>query len=314
LAREPSRIGPSGRRWLIGVGSILVVVLALAVRPDADRSSGQESRAPALVVGLDSLAGRQVVALGRDLRIEGSVLADAVALDGSAVVAGSVGGDLIVVGGDATLSAGAKVEGDVFVFGGRLETAANARIGGRTVVYPDAPATWALLLEGPSLGLAALSPTVLGAKVALLLAWLVTGLGLVAAFPRPLESTAAEVAVAPLRGFAIGLVAVVSVALWLLFLSAFAPPTAGLPLAVVVIVAALVLKLWGTIAVLLSFGAVLTRRLSSRWRDPVSALVLGLVVLGAIKLVPWIGVVAWTAMTLIGVGSTLTAKLGRREP
>jgi hypothetical protein len=41
---------------------------------------------------------------------------------------------------------------------------------------------------------------------------------------------------------------------------------------------------------------------------------LGLLVLGALKLVPWLGVIVWTAATLLGVGATLTTKFGRREP
>jgi hypothetical protein len=37
-------------------------------------------------------------------------------------------------------------------------------------------------------------------------------------------------------------------------------------------------------------------------------------VLGAIKFLPWLGVLAWYAVTLIGVGAALSTKFGRREP
>ena len=39
-----------------------------------------------------------------------------------------------------------------------------------------------------------------------------------------------------------------------------------------------------------------------------------LLALGLVKFIPYLGVWAWTAATLIGVGATLTTKLGRREP
>ena len=106
------------------------------------------------------------VALGRDLRIAGEATADAVALNGNAAVTGKIAGDLIVLGGDARLGESARVEGDVFVLGGSLEAEPGARIDGRSVSYPTISSAWLTLIEGPSLGLPAMSPVVLGAKLA----------------------------------------------------------------------------------------------------------------------------------------------------
>ena len=47
---------------------------------------------------------------------------------------------------------------------------------------------------------------------------------------------------------------------------------------------------------------------------PLTAATWGLLVLGALKLIPWIGIWSWTAATLIGVGAALSTKFGRREP
>ena len=44
------------------------------------------------------------------------------------------------------------------------------------------------------------------------------------------------------------------------------------------------------------------------------AAVLGLTLLGLVKLVPMAGVWVWTAATLIGMGATLRSKFGRFEP
>ena len=51
------------------------------------------------------------------------------------------------------------------------------------------------------------------------------------------------------------------------------------------------------------------------WRGggPLAATLYGLALLGALKFVPWVGVWAWTAATLVGVGASLQTKLGRRE-
>ena len=98
-----------------------------------------------------------------------------------------------------------------------------------------------------------------------------------------------------------------------LFLSAFLGVAAGVPLLVLLGLAALVLKLWGTVAVCALLGR--RGRARRRWRGggPLATALYGLALLGALKFVPWVGVWAWTAATLVGVGASLQTKLGRRE-
>lgn len=305
----------------------ILVLVALTLAPATALASARENRetSAALRIESGSLTRQMAIALSRDLVIEGDALGGAVALDGSAHVSGRVGGDLVVLDGDANLSGTAEIEGDVYVLGGEVVAAPGARIGGRTVAHPRAAASWLLLLEGPALGLPAFSRAVLGAKLALGAAWLLVSVALVAAFSRPLASTADEVREAPLRCFLIGIVAVLSMTLLVLLLSSFVPAIVGVPLVVLVILFALVLKLWGTVAVFQALGervALASRRPSStsvsrsplRRGDPMTAILLGLVLLTALKLVPWAGLVAWTAATFLGAGAAFATKLGRREP
>ena len=269
---------------------------------------------PALRLELGAIARDQVVALGRDLEVAGEALADVVAVDGSVVVSGRVAGDVIVLGGDARFAAGASVEGDVFVLGGDVHTAPGATLGGRTVAYPSISRAWLTLLEGPSLGLPAGSPIVLGAKVALLCGWLTLCLLLFATAGREVLATSESVATDPFRNFLVGMTAVLTMVLTALFLTAVGAPVLALPLLFLVVFVALLLKLWGMVAVFHAAGEWLSRRLGSRRLVPLSAATLGLLALGAIKLLPWVGIWAWTIATFIGVGASLSTKLGRREP
>ncbi len=41
---------------------------------------------------------------------------------------------------------------------------------------------------------------------------------------------------------------------------------------------------------------------------------MGLLVLGGLKLVPWVGTLVWWTATFVGVGVALSTKFGRREP
>lgn len=283
----------------------------VALLPGAPATGG---RGEALLIASGSIARQQVVAVGRDVVVAGEALADVAAINGSAEIVGTVGGDLIVMSGGAVLRSTARVTGDVFVLGGELRTEPGATIGGRAVSYPTASAAWLTLLEGPALGLSASSPVVLGAKLALLAAWAAVLLLLFAASGREVLATSEAVRRQPLRSFLVGLTAVATMALTTLFFVALAAALVGVPLLVLLVVVALLFKLWGMTAVFHAFGLFLARRVSGRRVTPVHAACFGLLALGAVKFVPWLGVVGWTAATLIGVGATVLTKFGRGGP
>jgi hypothetical protein len=278
----------------------LGLALALAAAPASD--------APALVLERGAVARHQMVAVGRDVIVEGEALAGVTALDGTARIAGNVAGDVTVLGGDAVLAPTAVVRGHVQVLGGRLRAAPGARIDGRSVAYPTFSRAWLTLLEGPSLGLPAGSPVVVGAKLGLLAAWLALTVGLFAAGGRALGEASAEVQGEPLLCFATGLVAVLAATLAALMLSALLPAAFALPLLALVVLAAVVAKLWGSVAVFHAAGHALAGR-RRRWPTLHEAC-LGLLVLGLLKFVPWLGVAVWSAVTLTGVGAALRARFG----
>ncbi|HEX6900482.1 MAG TPA: polymer-forming cytoskeletal protein [Thermoanaerobaculia bacterium] len=257
---------------------------------------------------------QQLVGVGRDVIVDGEVLTDVAALDGSVDVSGHVNGDVVVLRGDARLAATARVDGDVFVVGGTVRTHGGAKVGGRMVSYPTASSAWLTLLEGPSIGLGFASRLVLGTKLALVAAWAALLLLFFAASGRQVVETADGVRREPFRSFFVGLTGIVCLVLTGLFFSAFARGVIGVPLLVLVVLLALVLKLWGMVAVFYALGEWISRKVLRRRFRPLNAATLGLLVLGAVKFLPWFGVLAWTTATLIGVGAALSTKFGRREP
>jgi hypothetical protein len=303
--------GAQSAPYGIGLLVLLVSVLAAAPALAAPRHPG---RPEALRLERGSVARDQVVALGRDLEIDGEALADVVGVDGTVAIAGAVSGDVIVLGGDVRLLPGGHVGGDIFVLGGEVATSAGASIDGRTVAYPSVSRAWLTLLEGPSLGLPATSPLVIGAKLALLCGWLALLLLLFATAGREVLATSESVVADPIRSFLVGLTAVLSLVLTALFLTSLSASVLGVPLLFLAVFVALLLKLWGMVAVFHALGDWLSRRLLSGRLLPLSAATVGLLLLGAAKLLPWVGVWAWTVTTFIGVGAALTTKLGRREP
>jgi hypothetical protein len=295
-------------------GRLLGAALFLSLPMSAAADSVESAVQPGLRLEAGSVARQPIVAVGRGVEVEGEALAGVTALNGSVAVSGLVHGDVTVLGGDLILASTAVIEGDALVLGGRLLAAGGSRLSGRAVAYSTVSRAWLTLLEGPSLGMGATSPLVLGAKLGLVAAWLALTLLLFASAGRPLVRTSEEVRNEPLRCFAAGLVGLATIVLSALFLSAFLPTLLGVPLLVLVALFALVLKLWGMVAIFHSFGRFCVSRFARRRIVQLHAAVLGLTLLGMIKLVPMAGVWVWTAATLIGVGATLRSKFGRFEP
>lgn len=289
------------------------VAVCLAIALSISVSIVEAQSEAALRIHAGSVASDQVVALGRDLVVEGEALGDVAVLSGSIHLSGRVVGDAIVLGGSAFLAPTARLEGDLFVLGGSIDAAPGATIGGRSVSYPTVSAAWLTLLEGPSFGRSVLSPLVIGTKLALIVAWLVLLLVFLATSGREVMVTSEQVAAEPFRNFFVGLTAIVTLFLTAAFFSAFAAAIVGLPLLALVVVLALVLKLWGMVGVFHAVGAWLIRDVLKRRTSPLNAAATGLFVLGVLKFVPHVGTWTWTVATLIGVGSTLTTKFGRRQ-
>lgn len=289
-------------------------VVAAATLSCAAVESTAEAVAPAVVVGPDAVVRDQLVAIGRDLELRGEARSDAVVLNGEARIDGVVQGNMIVLGGDVELGPSARLGGDVFVLGGRVNAEPGAAVEGRTVAYPSAPSSLVVLAEGPVLGQAALSPAVALLNLALLLAWLLVTLVLLAGFDPALTATAQSVLERPFRNFFAGLVAVLAVAVTFAVLTAVAPALVGAPLLAVCGVAILVCKLWGTVAVFLAVGArLLPVRLGLAGR-PLAAALCGLLALGLAKMAPYVGGWTWTIVTCVGIGAALDSRLGRRDP
>jgi hypothetical protein len=295
---------------------LATLLLSLAVPAGAqapEAASGPGRGNVALRIEEGSVT-HQLVGVGQDVVIAGEVLADVAALNGSVDVSGRVTGDIVVVQGNVRLASTARVSGDIFVVGGTVRAARGAQTGGRMVSYPNAPDAWLTLLEGPSIGLGFASRLVLGAKLALLASWAALLLLFFAASGRQVLETADGVRREPFRSFFVGLTGLVCLLLTGLFFSIFARGLIGVPLIVLLLLLAMVLKLWGMVAVFYALGDWVCRHLLRRRFRPLNAATVGLLLLGVVKFLPWFGVLAWTTATLIGVGAALSTKFGRREP
>jgi hypothetical protein len=157
--------------------------------------------------------------------------------------------------------------------------------------------------------------------VSLLFVWIIAAVAVTLMSGREIRYSSIEVRTSPLHCFALGLVAVTSLVLTAILFSYLIPYLVGIPLLLALAVFAIVTKIYGTIAVFHAIGTMVasarTREDLSqrRWlRGDLAMVVVGVLILGVIRLIPVVGTVVWGLVSIFGIGTALATKFGRREP
>jgi hypothetical protein len=157
--------------------------------------------------------------------------------------------------------------------------------------------------------------------VALLAAWIFAAVALTLLSGREIRYSSFEMRASALHCFALGLAAVTSFVLTAIVLSYLIPYHVGVPLLFALGVFAILTKIYGMVAVFHAIGTLIagsrTREQLARrhWlRGDLAMVVIGVVVLGAIRLIPIVGLIVWSLTSVFGIGTALATKFGRREP
>jgi hypothetical protein len=244
---------------------------------------------------------------GRNADISAPVRGNVQIYAGSVTVRQPIDGDLLVLGGSVTFLEQGRVTGNVLHSGGDVRNA-DGRVGKR--IYPLTS------LEGAA---ASMSQTAVIAS--LLLVWLIAAVILTMISGREVRFSSLEVRASALHCFALGLVALTSLVLTAIVFSFLVPYVLGIPLLAALGVFAILTKIYGMVAVFHAIGTLIAgarsrQQLSDRkWlRGDVAMVVIGVLVLGAIRFLPGIGTIVWGLASVFGVGTALATKFGRREP
>ncbi|MBP7676717.1 MAG: hypothetical protein KBB14_10370 [Thermoanaerobaculia bacterium] len=269
-----------------------------------------------VVVPAGEIRSGDVVALGREARVEGVLRGTLVTIGGDVRISGRIEKDVVALGGDVLLEPGAAVGGDVLALGGEVHRSGPgpAPVGGRLLTVGALEAAFAAELRTSPLAVRPVQGLLLAFRLALLFGWLIVGLAVLRLAPRPLTGAAGLVPGRVTAMAAIGAAAVLSALLVSALLLIVLPATAGLLVAGVLVAALGVAKAFGLAAVFVALGRRLTRgagRGSPLFGDP-AALAVGLALLGSVSLVPVAGPLAWSVASLLGIGTALAAAVAAR--
>lgn len=279
--------------WSTTLAALLAVLFV--VRP-----AGAEATGP----GLERASDRYT--FGRDAVIDSPVPSNVQVLFGSARVEDVIDGDLVVIGGDVVFGSRGRVNGNV-IHAGRV-VGATGRVAGKVYSLTT--------LEGAA---ASLSRNAI--VVGLLLGWLVAAVVVTLISGREVRFSSVEVRASALYCFALGLVAFTSFVLTAIMFSYLVPYVIGIPLLVGLGVFGILTKVYGMITVFHAVGTIVAgsksrdQLASRKWlRGDLAMVVVGVLILGALRLIPVAGTIIWSLASVFGIGVALATKFGRREP
>ncbi|HQQ77287.1 MAG TPA: hypothetical protein PLB01_08015 [Thermoanaerobaculia bacterium] len=307
--------------------ALLFLVAALLIASSPARP--EEISASEIRVSAGTTRSGDLVALGRRILLEGELEGSVVLVGGGeAVVTGRIRRDLVLLGANATIRRGARIDGDVLSLGGSLTFEENPpvssdvspfrgpshpQVGGRVRTVSALEAAVATELQTSPAASLAQWPFLLSFRLALLFAWLVVSLLLLVLAPRAIGESAAGVAGRSAFLGALGATAVLTAALAGALALSLLPSRVSLAAGAVVLLALVAAKVWGLTALFLALGRRLNasaRRGSALFGDPAAA-ALGLLALGAASLVPVVGPLVWGAASLVGIGVSLADAASR---
>lgn len=286
-------------RVIISLTTLMAVaVLAMIILPGG--AIGEEEARRVVSSSDQFVFGREAVI---DQPVSGSVQV----YGGGVDVRDVVDGDLLVMGGDITIRDKGRVTGNVIYAGGRV-TADEGRIGGRSYSL-GTPEGAAVTMQQRAITLS------------LLFVWLVVAVVVTAISGREVRASSIETRGSAFYCFVLGLVAVTSLVLTAIVFSYLVPYLIGIPLLLALTVFAIVTKVYGMIAVFHAVGTLVAglrnrqQLTSRRWlRGDLAMVVIGLLILGAIRMIPIVGSIIWALASILGFGVALATRYGRREP
>lgn len=261
---------------------------------------------------------RAVTVVGGDLTLEGRVAGDVVVVLGHAEIAPTafIDGSLVVVGGSATISDGVRLRRDLVIVGGRFNAPANFAPGGDFIVagpqvfnerfsslfeWLTRGALWGRLIV-PGLWWVWV---VLGV---VFLVYLVIGI----LFEKPVREIAETLAEKPVTTFVVGFFIALVTGPVCVLLGVSVVGIAVIPLVLVALCAAWVL---GKIGTARWIGRSMLGPAESPRADAVRSFFVGFVVVSAAYLVPVLGLITFTMLSVLGIGAASMSFLAayRRE-
>lgn len=255
-----------------------------------------------ITIGRDQHICGNVVVVGGDMTISGTVDGNVTLVSGSGVISGTVNGNITAVDATLTLKSGADIGGKVQAVGGSIQRDNGVSIGGSVDRGIDPQHILPPFWQGIG------SPY--NFPWSHLLFWVLACIALTALFPRhiALVRRAARGSLVP--AFFIGVSCAI---LGAIAIVGFVLTCVGIPLALLIAVSLVVASVVGTIALGLWLGERLLGQSANSRRASVFPAVVGVTLLALAQTAPCVGDVVTVLTSCTGLGASILALLYARR-
>jgi len=311
------------RKWMCVLLTALLF-LSLTIPVWADDGQGQAVLpGESIVIGPGDEVQGDLTVIGGNLELQqgGRVNGNVAMLGGSGVIDGEVDGHLVVLGGTVELRSNALIRQNLFTLGASVSRAPGATVQGETIesfrgripglpAIPRLPAiqTWRTVQpwqwdQEPFLSL-------LGGFLRFVLnlvALVVLGVLLVLFLPKQTALVAQAVSEAAWTSFAVGLLTFVVL---LVLVPLLVVICIGIPVAVLLVLAAVAAGLFGWIAIGILLGHRLLAAMHTSQPQPVSEIIVGVAALTLLAQIPCLGWLVGVIASAVGLGAVVLTRFG----
>lgn len=307
-------------RWLrISRAFVLLICIAFMLGVIHGQSTPEVDPAenPHVVEGVsDTMA----YAVGRSLRINGTVKNGAISLGGDVIVQGTVEGDVAAIGGSVIQLEGSRIGGDVMVVGGaykHAEIAPNRNPASMTIMYAGYEQQLRSIMRNPTDLLAPRwSAAYVGFRVLAILFWFIVSLALTAAMPGTISRGIARLQLSSLRVGIIGFLGALVISVGVPFSLHYLPSPISVLVGLMALLLILIAGLFGRVIIYAATGRWLQRKFLKVGRNSEAvALLLGTTLWITLSSLPyiWPFVVAVVLVTSLGLALTARYRVGWRQ-
>jgi hypothetical protein len=295
---------------------ILLAVLALvATGLAAPLAAQQEFSVKRDVFVAAGETQENVISFGGNVVIEGRVKQSVVAFGGTITIGGEVGEAVVGIGSNITLKPTAAIRGDVVSIGGLLQKEPGCSIAGDTVYFKASELGSRFFKRGLFKGIFAfpLFPIFLIIKLIGLFLWFIAALVVAALFPHPIARAAAAIRTSFWPVFGTGLLAVIIFTGLSIFAALLCFILIGIPIAIALFWAALIIKVFGRVALFYLLGESLLKAFGAKNITAIGASLAGLLVVSLVGFIPFVGFLFTLVLSILGWGAVVRTKFGTTD-
>ena len=257
------------------------------------------------------------MALGRSIKITGTVKNGAIALGGDVIVQGTVEGDVAAIGGSVIQLEGSRIGGDVIVIGGAYrhgDQKPNRNTSSTTIMYVGYEQELRNMLRNPTeMVTPHWSASYVGLRILAILFWFVVSLALTAAMPGTISQGITRLQLTTVRVAIIGCVGAVIIGAGVPFSLHYLPTPLSALIGLLALLLIIGAGLFGRVVIYAATGRWLQRKCLPLGKNSESvALLLGTSFWITLSSLPyiWPFVVAGIIVTSLGLALTARYRVG----